>query len=380
MPSRLRLEFLDGIRGLSALYVVFFHAVARFEHADVSRTAWALVSPLLYGEFAVSVFIVLSGYCLMLPVAKRGALEGGFRGYLGRRARRILPPYYAALFLSVAIIAVSQILRQSATGRLGPRAAMLSADNLLAHIFVVHNLAERWNQSLNPPLWSVATEWHIYFVFPLLLLPIWRRFGLAATVLGGFAAGLAPWVLKPMDYDFAWARPWYVGLFALGMAGAVIGVEERRQPVRERVPWGAVALGLGAVLVVLCRFWWKELTKHDSPWAPAVDTLVGLAAVAAIVALACPQGEQIFDLRRLLEAKWAARLGAFSYSLYLVHVPLQDVFYHLLSKLKLSDNAEFAAMLAGGPAVSLVGAYLFYLAVERRFTSWRPAPPSAAPR
>ncbi len=53
---------------------------------------------LSWGQVAVDVFIVLSGYCLMLPVARAGgALRGGPVGYMKRRARRILPPMLASL-------------------------------------------------------------------------------------------------------------------------------------------------------------------------------------------------------------------------------------------------------------------------------------------
>ena len=65
-----------------------------------------LTNWLLYGHLAVDVFIVLSGFCLMLPVARSGgALADGARGFFVRRARRILPPYFAAFTISVALTA-----------------------------------------------------------------------------------------------------------------------------------------------------------------------------------------------------------------------------------------------------------------------------------
>ena len=69
-----------------------------------------------HGHYAVAVFIVLSGFCLMLPVTRdpNGRLPGGFAAYLGRRARRILPPYYAALGMCWIAIALIPALRQPA--------------------------------------------------------------------------------------------------------------------------------------------------------------------------------------------------------------------------------------------------------------------------
>lgn len=77
--GRLHLAAVDGLRALAALFVVAHH---------IHRTLWwpnspppgirPFVSPLLYGHYAVSVFIVISGFCLMLPVIRAdGMLPGG---------------------------------------------------------------------------------------------------------------------------------------------------------------------------------------------------------------------------------------------------------------------------------------------------------------
>src|SRR5437660_75394 len=104
-PSRFRLDFLDGIRGLAALYVALFHV--SYARQSLPEPARHLTDWLQFGHYAVGVFIVLSGYCLMLPVARSadGRLRGGVGSYLRRRAWRILPPYYAALVLALALVA-----------------------------------------------------------------------------------------------------------------------------------------------------------------------------------------------------------------------------------------------------------------------------------
>jgi len=97
---RLRLEFLDGIRGLAALYVVFHHISQIYMDANVQPLAgYYWFTPLMQlGHYAVAIFIVLSGFCLMIPVAQSvdGTLRGGLAGYAWRRVKRIVPAYYAA--------------------------------------------------------------------------------------------------------------------------------------------------------------------------------------------------------------------------------------------------------------------------------------------
>lgn len=93
----LRLDYLDGLRGLTALYVVLFHCRSEFtwQYADggFSPLLWQMTAWMNFGHYAVVIFIVLSGYCLMLPVVRsqNKTLAGGLRGYLKRRAWRTLP-------------------------------------------------------------------------------------------------------------------------------------------------------------------------------------------------------------------------------------------------------------------------------------------------
>ena len=98
-PPRQRLAGLDGVRGLAALFVVVNHVFLRaFPGYPVDNAPlWA--GWFIYGRFAVVVFIVLSGFSLALSPARHGWRLDGVSRFAHRRARRILPPYWAALVL-----------------------------------------------------------------------------------------------------------------------------------------------------------------------------------------------------------------------------------------------------------------------------------------
>src|SRR3954471_12542899 len=93
-PASEHLAFLDGVRGFACFYVMFHHGVLDLPASGSSIYA-ALSAFFSEGHYAVDVFIVLSGYCLMLPLLR---LKGGlpFLPFMLRRAIRILPTYYAA--------------------------------------------------------------------------------------------------------------------------------------------------------------------------------------------------------------------------------------------------------------------------------------------
>ncbi len=197
--SRLRLHYLDGLRGLAALYVVLVHIEP--EMGATLPLFWSTFTKLLrYGGFAVAIFIALSGYVLMLPVSRSrsGHLEGTLIDYIRRRSRRILPPYYAALLFSLFLGFVVFLLERFSdfqwneiAGK-GPFSPRFTFIDVLSHLLLVHNLSSVTHMTINPPMWSVATEWQIYFIFPLILLPVWRRFGLLASIITAYVISLLP--------------------------------------------------------------------------------------------------------------------------------------------------------------------------------------------
>jgi len=383
----LRLDYLDGIRGLAALYVVLGHiyvalmflvpevqvapaladAMKRM-HVDehLARGVMALVTH-GFALPAVQVFIVLSGYCLMLPVARaEGVQKGGFTTFMRRRAIRILPPYFAMLAVSMAI---SVFMNQARLVQ--PPVDDLHWDTVFSHLFVIHNWSQRWHHAFDPPMWSIAVEWQIYFTFPLLLLPIWHRFGNVGCVAAAFALAVVPHVF--MNGYLDWSRPWFVGLFALGMAAADVNFSKRSmlQNWHDRLPWGWISFALWALVVAAGVLKAGLLSSN----AIIADGIVGLATMSLLVSCtrALKQGRAIgkHPALSLLMRKPVVGLGIFSYSTYLVHYPLMALFFYATRRIEMSIWQRTALMYGCFLPLVLAFAFGFYLVFERPFMLYR---------
>ena len=366
----LRLEYLDGLRALAAIYVVLFHAGLGFldEGRQLLGFARNLQRGLSFGHDAVAVFIVLSGYCLMLPVARaEGQLVRGLPNYIARRAWRILPPYFAALLASLLLIALIPVLETPTKTIWADTFPAFEFGPIASHVLLIHNLFPAFAHRINGPLWSVATEWQIYFFFPFVLLPVWRRFGMGATL--ALALGLSYAPLLFVRGQSMLAIPWYLLLFAQGMAAAQLNFGQTDPAAtarRLRLFRQAAAWGWGFCLVVgfvAAPLWFR--------FKPVTDTLVG-ASTAALLVYATERVRAGGGRGRVVgffESRPVMALGHASYSLYLTHLPIVALCYFAIRPLQLPLAGFLAALAVSGLVASLLFAAAFYWLIERHFVS-----------
>ncbi len=362
IPVGQRLEYIDGLRALAALWVLLGHAY--YEPGNgYYASRWMTRLALHYGHIAVDVFIALSGFCLMLPLARRGGTltKGAVGTFFRRRALRILPPYYAALALSIAFILVAA---HRPTGTVWDNTLPLTPRSVLAHLFLLHDLPITGKDgNLNYPLWSIAVECQIYLFFPLIALSL-ARWGNARTLAWTIGAGLALHLLT--KGWLADAMPWYLGLFAMG---AVAARECARNPARFQEGFRPLLIGLWTLVPVSIALLGRTRILQAYP---LFDTLVGVATALLLAVTFADAPSQRYWLTRLLAWPPLAALGVFSYSLYLVHAPLLHAAYLLLTPaLHPAPPVMFGLLLLCSPLI--VGtSYLFHLAFERPFMRRKP--------
>lgn len=354
--------FLEGMRAVAALIVVLNHIYAEVyppDYGALPSPAWSFLSYfMVLGHLSVTVFIVISGFCLMVPVASNGgSMRGGFAYFIKRRAKRILPPYYLALSLSLLLIAT--VLGQK-IGTHWDTAIDIRGSDVAAHYLMLQNIFGTGR--INYVFWSIATEWQLYFTFPLLVYAA-RRFGLSRAVLAALLVGYALQALLG-DTRLARANLHYIGFFALGMGAAGLALDPTIRFTRRRLGVLAACAGLcGATIIALMARWgWQDAPAQFAYY----DLLAGLATFC-IVLLALKAGANNL-IQRCFGWRPLVTLGKFSYSLYLMHVPLIVLLLqYVLHPLGLRGDAGFAVMATIGLVLIVGASYVFFLVGEQPF-------------
>jgi peptidoglycan/LPS O-acetylase OafA/YrhL len=293
---------LTGLRGAAALLVCVHHLVLHIGAPPSLARSFAL-----RGYLMVDLFFVLSGF--VMGLAYEGWFMGGidavsYARFLWRRFARLWPLH---AFLVAALLAA-----QAASGHLWVWWRMMVANFAMIQAWGL-------SKTLNVPSWSLSAEWGAYVLFPLLSWLALRgrparaaaaaALAMATLVLAAYLGAFQPSGRRgPLDlYDNYSLLP-----FARCLAGFTLGLVARRAmhsaALVRRLAHPGWALGAAVPLVA-------GLALGMADWL-AYPLLVLL--VAALWAGSA-------GLSRALAQPVPHRLGAWSYALYLVHMPLIEL-------------------------------------------------------
>jgi peptidoglycan/LPS O-acetylase OafA/YrhL len=378
-----RLAWLDALRGIAVLSVVYEHFGARvlpWVHAAV----FSVFDPGLYG---VLVFFLISGYIMPASLERRGSV----RTFWISRLFRLFP-------LFACVIAITLLLHVfGLTGLQGTNHNVAAA--VLSHLFMLNDLLGGTN--LIVVTWTLSYEMVFYLLMTALFTTgLHRRSGMLAVAFAGGAlllGGLLPtgWL---SDHTLG---PTAVALTAdvLVMGGLAVAVATRGLP-RAMGAWLASATGLILLVVNERRFAYEGLAilalmftgtllyrAHQGQvsrrWAAIVSAGTFAAALAAgawhipaltayshpalqqrewvmsvaLAGLTFAAGLAVQNLRVPAVLAW---LGLVSYSAYLVLPLMLDLYddiplpqsYHHLAWLQAGATVVFVAVLLGCAAMT----------------------------
>ncbi|MBK1659125.1 acyltransferase family protein [Paracraurococcus ruber] len=365
-PAYARLIELDALRGFAAVVVLLHHAVHLMPSVEALQAIGLVwLNEILFeatplrairaGRSAVLFFFVLSGYALTWSLLHGGSATR-LPAFAIQRTLRILIPTAVA-------VGISALLQWAFHDTFGPDDAAVPGNHFYNWLFEPTPLrlladAALFRNDFNVVLWSLAHEWRLTVLLPLVL--VFRRqplmlLALAAVAMSaGIAAGATEdQVYLPRDPLLGFAATLY---FALG-----IGT-------------GAALALIGPMPILSRQQRWAALLGMVAAFSMASDIASYIGAVL-LIALALQPGR----LQTVLRRPCAAWLGRMSFSLYLIHVPLLLSAWHILD-----DVAAGWVIALVGIMVSLLAAPLMHYLVEepsrkvaRRSVAWLASPSHA---
>jgi peptidoglycan/LPS O-acetylase OafA/YrhL len=322
MQAKSRLEELDSLRGIAALTVLSQHLL--FSVVEVPNIVdYSPLHVLWAGHEAVIFFFVLSGFVLALPFVDGRRFD--FGPYAIKRVFRIWLPYVvataAALLLATVTVERTEVSAWVARKWQDPPSLRVWID----HVLLVGNYQ---TVDYNPVLWSLVHELRISLIFPLILWAV-RKFDWKVCVAIALSGSLIDAVnlhfgLEP---SIGWRSSFLESLhFAtMFMAGALLARHRQfavewfhRRSRTERIGlWVLAFLGYvygRAALIVPSE---AMRTVHDVAITLGVIVVIQTALASKRFA-------------RALQHPWLVICGRTSYSLYLWHVVVLLVVFHLL--------------------------------------------------
>lgn len=305
-------------------------------------------TPLRYltmGSHAVSVFFVLSGVVLTLPLLRGRGMD--LWSYYPRRLVRLWAPTCAS-FLFAALLIV--LVRQSSDEGITPWAKAFSFDRLEPDRFVASFIPITGENQYNNPTWSL--KWELLFS---LFLPI-AFIALMAVRKGLWGLVVLCAVASGIGHTLGVSSLQYGPMFIAGMLMARVVMERERTP--SRIGSWMLVLGGFALIGVpdAVRVWLEVDIRSDLPAFTTAFVVCGACLV--IAGLTAPSG-----VTSLFGSRLFRYLGRVSFSLYLVHVPI------LIAGVNLFDGRAVWALAVTIPA-SFVIAELFTRFVEEPSARW----------
>ena len=280
-----------------------------------------LVSPFRWGYLGVGLFLVLSGFCIHLPFARKRELTGTYdfewRKFYLRRMWRLYPAY------AVSVVGTYILLLFTAHGTdvVGTPPTVL---DLVSHLTLTHGYFDRYFYGIVNVYWSLALEFQIYLAYPIFLF-VFRKYGLSRSiivltvisliwryvVMNIFhyqlisVASTGPYA--PMGFLFARMPEWLFGAW-LAEWFAMGGSRNFRR-------W---SLGIVAASVLFVAI----LSTLAEPLWIFTDMLFGLGFAFVIAAAIIPGRQAVISSLKHRLYKLLIWTGTISYSLYLFHMQL----------------------------------------------------------
>jgi len=351
------LKPLTSLRFLAAFWVLLYHFK---DHLGLGMGQFGLVAD---GYLGVDLFFTLSGF-ILAHVYVTSLEDGrfGYGGFLKNRIARVYPMHLAALGAMIVLFVGASVLGAGVGA-----ADSFKWTDLPAHLFMIHAWGTTEAVGWNFPSWSISAEWAAYLLFPLVAALVlkakrWSGAFLAlalALCVGSFWAlsnlhQVLPWVGR--DFSQMTAQIGALRILPSFLLGVALYAFGRNHAAPKSWAWPIALVSAGWVIAVTSLGWWEGLS-----WFGLAGLLYGLAETS----------------RHNIDAPMSGRvfvfLGAASYALYMIHLPVDIVWFHALERFGITETSDLAlriGAMVGVFVVCIAASAVAYLVIEEPARNW----------
>jgi peptidoglycan/LPS O-acetylase OafA/YrhL len=386
--NKLRLHSIDILRGLAALSVAFYHiwghdgsyaypSIGIVPQTPNPTFLMYLISPFRWGYLGVSLFLVLSGFCIHLPYARKKYSNSSyeFKGatFFTRRIWRLYPAYIVAVIVTAITLKLGSYIPSLHVEGHFP---VPTTWDVIAHLTMLHGFFENQFYSIASVFWSLSLEFQLYLAYPLFLLAF-RKLGVGKSVilfigislawryiaiyfLGGQLISVAAnGPFASMGCLPARMAEWLLGAFVAEVFAKNFVLQNTTQRFSGKRP---LFLFLSIVFFASAI----ASTLSQSLWI-VTDPLFGMSFAFLIAAVILPKLGADNGKAPTLFSGAFIKLGIISYSFYLIH----SQFGWLVSLFVPSEPGAIIPFLirVGCLLLSIIPIYYFFRWFEKPFLS-----------
>jgi peptidoglycan/LPS O-acetylase OafA/YrhL len=340
-----RYAFADGLRGLAALWVVFYHLFHGDHVTQLSKYIGHSLSAIIfeYGNLGVPIFFVLSGFVMAVTTNKKIMGASQSAKFMLRRFMRLSPPYYFGIIVTLILLYVKARFIE-------PTLSFPDMKAIVAHVFYLQGFLGI-NQ-INVVYWTLCYEIQFYLVFSVVIYWASRFkqdspsnfFMLVFTTMPGLLwLGLVS-ESNPLQFyvshHLIFINYWYA--FS---AGAIVGWSTTRQHIVNFEKY-------------LMIFYIATIAIGYIKW-DAFAVTAGLTAMVLHLALYKNK------MNTWLNFKPLQTLGVISYSLYLIHNNVLGIVARLVRKFLAIGIVTDVIVAMLCILACLMFAFLMYFYIEK---------------